>query len=183
MQGLRADLTVKFDLNMFRTNTGLPRTIHGASLERVLNYTFGTTGALKVDQQFHDWRTLAASGTENLDLSGVLTNKVYETAIVFARLFAVIFSLPDVADIPADLAATTQASSITIGGTVANVNKMFFTDSSDALTLPKTGVFAVAVGDANGVTVTAATADIVKVTNNDGTNSAKYLVSFLGRTT
>lgn len=125
----------------------------------------GGTGGNQADVAFSDERTLAASGTEDLDLSGALSS-LFGSG-VFAKVKAiVVYALPANTN---DVQVTRPASNgaplfLAAGDGVAIGPGGFF-----ALTRPKTGF-----------TVTAGTADLVTVTNSSGTTAVTYRVIFIG---
>ena len=54
--------------------------------------TFDAAGKYPSTVMFHDQRTLAASGTEDLDLAGALTNPLTGAAMTFVELRAVMIT-------------------------------------------------------------------------------------------
>jgi len=122
----------------------------------------------EADLLFHDVRAVANSASDNLDLSGVLTD-AFGTALLFAKIkFLLIKNLDD-----------TQTFSV--GPTAAVGWIAPFGDITDRINIAP-GAMAVLVFDPIGVTVTAATADGLTVTNGDAGNAANYEIVIIGST-
>jgi hypothetical protein len=125
------------------------------------------TSTDEADLVFRDQRTLALSTSENLDLAGSLTD-AYGTTITFAKVKALYVK-----------AATANTGNIIVGGAAANTFVGAFADASDKIVIPAGGMYQVA--DAKtGWTVTAGTADILKIENDDGAASGTYDIIIVG---
>lgn len=131
-------------------------------------YSSGT-GAGQVDTVFTDTRTLSASGTENLDLAGVLTG-AFGATLTFARIKAVFVS-----------AAAANTNDVQFTRPASNGTPIFMA-AGDGIALRPGAAFGWLCGtaDATGVVVTAATGDLLTVTNSAGTTSVTYTVVVLG---
>lgn len=131
------------------------------------------TAADKADNIYLAQTTLAASGTVNLDLAGSVTD-IYGNTITFARVKALYF----------ELTTTTSASAMTLGahGSAAALagSGNLFGDTSDKVRIHNGGVFLVASPGATAYPVTATTADILLMTNEDGSNIATYKLAIVG---
>jgi len=125
------------------------------------------TGASQASQVYQDTGSLGASATANLDLAGSLVN-IFGTTITFTKikLFAIKAA---VANNVANNLQVTRGSS---NGFV------WFLAASDGFYLAP-GAFFVWY-DPAGVTVTAATGDIITLTNGAGTNTIAYDVLIVG---
>jgi len=108
------------------------------------------TGANQVDQVFHDIRSLASGANEELDLAGSLTNAMGET-ITFDMVRAIMIYNPD------------TASTLIIGGAAANAWEPWAGAAGDKLVVRPGGRIYMEAPDANGLDVTAATADKLKI--------------------
>jgi hypothetical protein len=144
----------------------------GASARRAVELALTLvdgTGAGQVDRVFADTRTLAASGTEDLDLAGALTD-AFGVAQVFARIKALA--------IVADAANT---NNVVVSRPASNGFGLF-SAASDALPIRPGGVFLVACGaaDVNGYAVTGGTGDLLTLTNSAGGTSVAYSIMILG---
>lgn len=125
------------------------------------------TGANQADLVFHDTRTLAASGTEDLDLAGVLSSALGVT-LTFARIKAVVIS-----------AASGNTNSVNVTRPATNGVPLFLA-AGDGLAVRPGGVFAWVAPDATGVAVTAGTGDLLTLTNSAGSTSVTYSVVIIG---
>jgi hypothetical protein len=134
------------------------------NVTKTIRLTSGTT-ASKADRIFHDYRTLATGATENLDLAGVLTDPLGNT-LTFVTIKEILFIGDD-----------TNTTILTIGnGTNPFVGP--FGAGTHTHDLRPGGLYH-AVAPATGWTVTAGTADIIKVTNASGAD-ASYRVVLIG---
>jgi hypothetical protein len=127
------------------------------------------TGAGAADLMFADTRTLAASATEDLDLAGALTD-AFGTAQVFARVKAIV--------VQADAGNT---NNVVVSRPASN-GLTIFSAASDAIPLRPGETFALIAGaaDAVGHVVTAATGDLLTITNSAGTTGVTYSIMVLG---
>ena len=126
------------------------------------------TGADQADLVWHDQRTLALSTSEDLDLSGVLTD-AFGTAVSFARVKAIIVS-----------AASTNGALIQVGGAVGNQFINWVADATDKVQVRAGGSFMLMAPDATAYAVTAATGDLLRITNTDGAAQAVYDIYIIG---
>jgi len=128
------------------------------------------TAAGEADKVFSDTRTLAASATENLDFAGTLADALGVT-VTFAKVKAIIIK-----------AADANTNNVIVGGDVTNTFFGIFADETDALVLRPGAVLALFCGeaDATGYAVTAATGDLLKVTNSGAGTPVSYDVIVIG---
>jgi len=127
------------------------------------------TGANQANNIFTDTRTLSASGTENLDLSGSLTNALGVT-LVFTKIKAVIV-----------VAAAGNTNSVQVTRPASNGLPLFMA-AGDGIALTPGAAFMAVFPDVNGVSVTAGTGDLLTITNSAGTTSVTYDVIVIGTT-
>jgi hypothetical protein len=132
--------------------------------DATINLTSGTASG-SADLIFHDTRTLAASGTEDLDLAGSLTD-AYGTTLTFVKIKAVMIT-----------AASGNTNSVQVTRPASNGVPLFIA-ASDGISLAAGEVFMWA--SSTGKTVTAATGDLLTVTNSAGTTSVTYDVVIIG---
>lgn len=125
------------------------------------------TGAGAADMQWSDQRTLAASGTENLDLAGSLTGPFGNT-LTFARIKAVIVK-----------ASSGNTNDVQVTRPASNGAPLFLA-AGDGVALPPGGLFAWVAPNAAGAAVTAGTGDLITVTNSAGTTGVTYDVIVIG---
>ena len=129
-------------------------------------FTAGNAALGTADILFKDTRTLAASGTENLDLAGVLAD-AFGATITAAEIVVIYVKAAD-----------------------ANTNNVVIGNVANGFVGPlgATGTYTVSPGDyylavsRAGWAVTAATADLLKVTNSAGGTPVTYDVVIVGRT-
>lgn len=138
-----------------------------AVLERVLEFAPGTAAVGQANVLFSDERTLAASGTENLDLAGVLSD----------ALGAIIASAEVVAI--AIVADPGNTNDVQLTRPAANGVPAFLA-ASDGVAIGPGDMFLLT--NRKGIAVTAATGDLLTVTNSAGTTGVTYKVIVIGRT-
>jgi hypothetical protein len=128
--------------------------------------TPGTTAG-KSDMQWSDRRTLAASGTENLDLAGSLTGPI-GTTLTFVRIKAVIIK-----------ASGSNTNDVQVTRPASNGVPLFMA-AGDGIALSPGETFAWFSPTAAGKVVTAATGDLLTITNSAGTTGVTYDVIVIG---
>lgn len=129
-------------------------------------YTSGT-GNNQVNALFSDIRALGPSGTENLDLAGVLVDPL-GTTLTYLTVKGVKFC--------ADAGNT---GNVVVGAAASNTFLGMFGSATHSINVKPGGCF---VWDApqTGATVTASTGDIILVTNSSSTTSVTYSVWIIG---
>lgn len=125
------------------------------------------TGASSADLMFHDQRTLTASGTEDLDLAGGLTNP-FGATLTFVELRAILIT-----------AASGNTNNVNITRPASNGVPLFLA-ASDGIAVPPGGAFLWTCPADGKVTVTASTGDLLTITNSAGSTSVTYDVVILG---
>lgn len=127
------------------------------------------TGAGQADLLFADTRTLAASATEDLDLAGALAD-AFGTAQVFARVKALV--------VQADSGNT---NNVQVTRPSSNGWPVFMA-AGDGVALRPGETLALISGaaDAIGHVVTAATGDLLTITNSAGTTGVTYSIAVFG---
>lgn len=126
------------------------------------------TGANQAQHVFTDIRTLTASASENLDLAGALTN-AFGATLTFTKVKALI--------IKADSGNTND---VVVGGHATAAFSSMFADPTDKVKVKPGGTFMITAPDANGLAVTATTADMLTVANSAGSTSVTYTVIIIG---
>lgn len=153
-----------------------PKDAFSVTASDIFKSTLAT--GLKSDQFWHDRRALAASGTENIDLAGSLTNSFGGT-VTFSEV-RWIFLMNTSSN--ATLGGSNTDASIEFGGAAATEAKLFFSAAGDkgileAGSLTADGSFMIWTTKATtGWPVTAGTADIFLVTNLDAVDAAEYVI-------
>jgi hypothetical protein len=127
------------------------------------------TGAGQADRVFADTRTLGVSATEDLDLSGALTDAFGATQ-VFARVKAVMFK-----------AAVGNTNNVQVTRPASNGFPLFMA-AGDGISLRPGECFGVLcdAADTVGHLVTAATGDLLTITNSGAGTSVSYDIIVIG---
>lgn len=138
------------------------------SLNRAVQFANGT-GAGKADRLFADSRTLGASATEDLDLSGALLDALGGSA-AFARVKGLVIA-----------ASKNNTNNVVFGAASSNAWATLL-NSTGTITLRPGAVAAFMAGaaDATGWGVTAGTGDLLKVANSAGGSSVSYDIVVIG---
>lgn len=125
------------------------------------------TGANQASNMFHDTRTLTAAATEDLDLSGGLSN-VFGVSLVFTKIKLLAFK-----------AAAGNTNNVNIQRATAN-GFVTFLAALDGVALRPGGVLLLTAPDVNGMAVTAGTGDLLTITNSAAGTSVDYSVLIIG---
>lgn len=164
MPGVTGEIAVSLNVTQVGTaDLGNPTV--KAAISELFQFTAGNAALGTADVMFKDTRTLAASGTENLDLAGVLVDAFGATA-TSAEIIAIYVK-----------AAAANTNNVVIG----NVTNGFVGP------LGATGTYTVSPGDfflatsRAGWAVTAATGDLLKITNSAAGTPVTYDVVIIGR--
>ena len=135
-------------------------------ISSLLTLTPGTTAG-KADKLYAAQRTIAASSSENLDLAGVLVDPLGAT-VTFAKVKAILV-----------IAASTNTNNVVVGATGTNAFIGPFVDATDGLSIPPGGAVLITHPGA-GWSVTATTADLLKVANSGSGTGVTYKVVLIG---
>lgn len=127
------------------------------------------TGADQADQIFVDTRTLSASATEDLDLAGGGLLQPDGTAFAPAKLKVMYF-----------FAAAANTNNVRVARATAN-GVPFFAAANDEFVIKPGGVLLMSASVASGIcSVTAATGDLITITNSGSGTSVTYNVILIG---
>ena len=139
----------------------------------VINLTNGT-GAAQADILWSDERTIASGGTDDLDLAGILKD-AFGVTVATAKIVTILV-------INAPVSGAANTTNLTIGvGSNPVVGWLGGTTPTLGPIRPG-GMFLRAESDAAGIcTVTAGTADILRIANSAGA-AATYQIVIIGRT-
>lgn len=146
-------------------NAGL--NTHNTTITKDADFNFGTASTSEANLYYAATRTLAASASEDLDLSGLLTDP-FGDVIAPAEIVAIYVS-----------AASTNTNNVVIGNATSNG----FVGPMGA-----TGTYAVKPGEyvpflsPTGWAVTAGTGDLLKIANNGAGTGVTYTIVIVGRT-
>jgi hypothetical protein len=132
------------------------------------------TGDDQADLVWHDRRTIAASSNDDLDLAGVLSDAFGDT-VSFARIKGIFIRNRS------DQQGTPTEAQIQVGGG-SNVFASWLGASGDIVKIDAGGMFLLTNPTATAYAVTAGTGDILRVTNNDGSDQAEYDIIVIGAT-
>ena len=125
------------------------------------------TGASQADLLFTDTRTLTASGTEDLDLAGSLTD-VFGVTLTFVSVKSIIVK-----------AASGNTNNVEVKPATTNGFLGPFNAAADTLEIPPGGHIQLHA-PVNGWPVTATTADLITVTNGGAGTSVTYDIIIIG---
>jgi hypothetical protein len=124
------------------------------------------TASGQASQVWHDTRTLSASGTEDLDLAGSLTN-AFGVTLTFAKVKVVFVR-----------AATGNTNDVQVTRPSSNGVPLFMA-AGDGIALAP-GEWFVFFSPTVGKTVTAGTGDLLTITNSAGSTSVSYDIVVIG---
>lgn len=128
------------------------------------------TAAGQADRCFSDTRTIVASGTDDLDLAGTLTD-AFGATVTFAKVKVIMV-----------VAAAGNTNNVVIGGAAANQFATWAGAGTHTVTVRPGGTFLLSVGsaDLNAYAVTAGTGDVLRIANSGGTTSVAYDIVVVG---
>lgn len=125
------------------------------------------TGNDQADMIFTDTRTLAASASEDLDLAGSLVG-AFGNTLTFVKIKAILV-----------IADSGNTNNVVVGGAASAQFVGPFGAANDTIAVQPGGVFMIAVPD-TGWTVTATSADLLKIANSGGTTGVTYKIVLIG---
>lgn len=134
-----------------------------------IDYANGV-GANQGNVFFADTRTLAASATEDLDLSGVLAD-VFGATVTQARVKAIRIS-----------AAAANTNNVIVGA-ASGTQWASLLNAAGTITLHPGAYFEAATPTAAGWAVTGGSADLLKIANSGGTTGVDYTIELIGGAT
>lgn len=166
-----ATAQTKIIFSLLSTLTGAPGDFGNAQVSLDVNRSFSLkngTLAYQANNAFADSRSLPASGTENIDLSGVLANQVGET-IALTKIKALVV-----------MADGSNLNDVVVGGHPTAAVSSFFGDPTDKVKVKPGGMFVLVAPDLLGYAVTATTADLLTITNSGAGSSIGYSITVVG---
>ncbi|GGR71138.1 MULTISPECIES: hypothetical protein [Streptomyces] len=139
-----------------------------AGLSRAVTLASGT-GAGKADRVFQARRTIAASGTDDLDLAGVLLD-AFGSTITFARIKGLFIA-----------ASTANSNNVVVGNATSNAWATLL-NATGTVTLRPGAVLAAIAGPADATTygVTSSTGDVFRIANSGGGSTVSYDICIVG---
>jgi hypothetical protein len=133
------------------------------------NFSFENgSGDNQANAAWTDERTIAASGSENLDMVGVLAD-AFGATISISKIKALLVA-----------ASANNTNDVLIGGHATAALASFFGDATDVLRVKPGGAIALIAPKSAGYPVTATTADLIKVANSAGGSSVTYKILVIG---
>jgi hypothetical protein len=126
------------------------------------------TGASQADLIYSAERTIAASGSENLDLSGTTLLDPAGTALAFVKVKAILIR-----------AAAANTNNVVVGNHATAAFQGPFDALTDTISIPPGGFFMV-TAPVSGWAVTATTADLLKIANSSSGTSVTYDIVIIG---
>jgi hypothetical protein len=126
------------------------------------------TGVGAADRIFTDTRTIAASGTDDLDLAGSLVD-AFGATLTFVRVKGILV-----------VAAAANTNNVVVGGAASNQFLTWVGSASDKVNVRPGGMLLLAATDATAYAVTAATGDLLRIANSSSGTSVTYDVVIVG---
>lgn len=126
-------------------------------------------GANQANRIWHDQRTIAASGTEDLDLSGSLAD-IFGDTFVLAKLKALYIA-----------AAADNTNNVNVSRPASNGVPMYLA-AGDGEPVQPGGVLLKAWPTAGGITITAGTGDLITLANSGAGTTVTYDIIVIGST-
>lgn len=167
MAGVKAKINVNVSATHQGTaDLGTPEITVGAAAQLV--FKAGNLAVDECDVMFSDGRTLAASANEDLDLNGTTLKDAFGNNAVFAEVCAIYIE-----------AAGTNTNNVVLGGAATNAFVGPFGAATHTLAV-QPGM-SLLLTSKNGWTVTAATADLLRVANSGAGSQIKYNIVIIGR--
>lgn len=138
-----------------------------ATIEKLKTLINGTA-ADQADIAWADERTIAASGSEDLDLAGVLAD-AFGATVDMAEVVAILI-----------IADAGNTNDVVVGDASAPVP--LFGGTNPTFSVPPGGFFFVAAPDASGLfTVGAGSTDDLKIANSSSGTGVTYQIAIIGR--
>jgi hypothetical protein len=138
------------------------------AIRKAVQFASGTAAG-QADLVFSDRRTLAASGTENLDLAGSLID-AFGATLTFVKIKGLYIA-----------AAAGNTNSVVVGA-AASTPWATLLNAAGTISLRPGSFFIAGAGpaDATGYGVTPATGDLLKIANSGGTTGVTYDIVAIG---
>lgn len=150
-----------------------PTTAQGNPKKNIAFKT-GTTTSGQIDELYSTILSIAASGTQTLNLQSLLDVIGQTTNLV--RIKGVLFQLLSTTD---DSVNGTACSGVTVGNAGSDPNPMFLGGGTMTFVLSNGDALGWQTPSANGLTVSSTVKNVL-ITNNDSVNAAAVQVTILG---
>lgn len=138
-----------------------------AGLSRAVTLASGT-GLGKADKAYTARRTIAASGSEDLDLAGVLQD-AFGAPITFVRIKGLVIA-----------AGVSNSNNVVIGNATSNAWAALLNATGTITLRPGAVLAAIAGAEDAAYAVTASTGDVLKVANSGGGSAVSYDICIVG---
>jgi len=163
-------LTGKLSLvmNLVLTNTvGLADS--SGKIDRRTDVAFANgSGLNQADRLYSNHFTIAASGTQDLDLAGSLTD-IFGAVITMVRVKAIII-----------IAAAANVNNVVVGNAASNQFVGPFGAAAHTVAVKPGGILAMIAPDATGWPVTAGTGDILHLANSSSGSGVDFDIAIIG---
>lgn len=144
----------------------LGATSYNLNYNKSYSISNGTT-ADSANMIWTDTRTIAASGTDDIDLAGSIMDQFGDT-ITFTKIKGILVS-----------ASSSNTNLVLVGGG-SNAFINWIGASGDIIKVRPGGTFALYANDSIGYAVTASTADILEIANSSSGTSVTYDIALIG---
>lgn len=167
MPGVTAEILVQIDASLAGSNDlGTPKLAINR-ISELIQLSGGTSAANQADLMFTDTRTLAASATENLDVAGALAD-AFGTTLAGAEVVALYIK-----------AAAGNTNNVNVTRPASNGVPIFLAAGDGVAVKP--GEYFLLTSQ-SGIAVTAATGDLITITNSGAGTAVTYNVLIIART-
>lgn len=167
MAGVRGDIAFTLDLTD-ASSPDIGSAKARVTISKALSLLAGTDATNKANILFSDQRTIAASGNEDIDLAGVLSD-AFGSTVTAAEIVAIFIG-----------AAAGNTNSVNMTRPASNGFAGPFLAAGDGVSV-KPGEWSAFVSQ-SGWAVTAGTGDLVNIANSAGSTSVTYDIVIVGRT-
>lgn len=165
-------LTSSIKITVTGNLVGTPLQIGKATYGFTETFIQSFTNGIGLDQANNIWadnRTILASGTDDINLSGGVTN-AYNTAITFTSIKAMLIK-----------AAAGNTNNLIIGNQGVTPFSSFFGAAVHTLIVPPNGLFLLENPNIDGYPVTPTT-NLLRITNGAGGTPVSYKIIIIGET-
>lgn len=160
---------IRINLDLLLTKAAdLGTAMFPIAIDDVTNVMPGT-GARQADRLFSDTRMIAPSGSDSIDLAGVLLDN-FGAALTFVKVMAIYVK-----------AHAGNTNNVVVGGAGSNAFVGPFADATDKIVLKPGASFLIKDETASGWAVTAGTGDLLLVANSSSGTPVTYDIVIVGR--
>lgn len=167
MSGVSGTITVNIDAKLTGA-ADLGNPVAPVRVSKTINIVPGTVALGQADILWADERTLVASATENLDLAGVLAG-LLGTTVAAAEITAIYVE-----------ASAANTNDVLVGGAGSNPFNPGLSGTTPKVAVGPGDCFLLT--NKKGFAVTAATGDILLMSNSSSGTPVTYKIALLGRT-